>query len=112
MYPVVILVALSGFGCQNPELGELEALPSIPPPSMPIAASAPDDWRMISVAGMPPAGKVYGGGQSGGYPGGNALRSTLISFVLGHDDDVRSSAEIEGEFYSRYGASPFFSVKK
>jgi hypothetical protein len=46
------------------------------------------------------------GGDASGYPGG-ALRATLISFVLGHDD-VPTVREIESSFYSgrysgRYG---------
>ena len=109
MHPVVLLVALGGLGCQNPELGELQALPGIPAPSVPIAASVPD-WRTISVAGMPPAGKVYGGGHSQGYPGGNVLRSTLISYFCGHDHDVRTSREIEAQFYSEFGVQSEFGV--
>ena len=43
MHSLVILVALSGTGCQNPELEALQALPNNPAPVVPIDATAVHD---------------------------------------------------------------------
>jgi hypothetical protein len=100
MHAIGILVALGGLGCQNPEFSTSQALPDAPALRASVISGS-EAWRAVSIAGMPPAGQVYGGGHSWGYPGGNGLRSTLISCILGHDDDVRSAREIEDSFFSR-----------
>jgi len=103
---VVMVMALSGLGCQN------KGCDPVPTPQ-------------ISYVGSPCASNVYPGSTaSTGYPayasGGNgvatpldytfhgSVRSTLWSFILGRDPDVASVREIEATFYSGgYGASSY-----
>jgi hypothetical protein len=96
---VVMLVALSGFGCQNKDCG---ALP------VPLT----DRWGVPyegSSSSQSAAPLVYPAYSSGGYRGGDSwddsggcLRATLWSFVLGRDPDVPTPREIEASVYSNH----------
>jgi hypothetical protein len=95
---IVMLIALSGLGCQNKPCG---AVP------VPLTSYGSGDWSAAN--GYPNAGAHPGypayvarrdsGCDGSGYPGG-ALRSTLWSFVLGRDPDVPTAREIEATFDS------------
>jgi hypothetical protein len=97
---VVMLMALSGLGCQNKisDSGEIPAVVS--PIVSPVANPAP-------VATTPPAYPQYlvpgsGDTETADTTHWGVLRSTLCSFVLGHDPDVTTAREIEQSVYG-YG---------
>jgi hypothetical protein len=95
---VVMLIALSGLGCQNKPCG---ALPGT------LTSYGSGDWsaangysNAVAQPGYPAyVARPDSGYDHSGYPGG-ALRSTLWSFVLGRDPDVPTAREIEATFNS------------
>ena len=95
---VVLLIALSGLGCQNKPSG---ALP------VPLTSYGSGDWsaahgypNAVAQPGYPAYVASRDSGCDGsGYPGG-ALRSTLCSFFLGRDPDVPTARQIEATFDS------------
>jgi hypothetical protein len=103
---VVMVMALSGLGCQNKDCA-----PS-PIPRIYYGSSQYTTNAYPGIVGQP-AYTAYGpGGYRIGHPEDytfhGAVRSTLWSFVLGRDPDVASVREIEATFYSGgYGASSY-----
>ena len=99
---VVILVALGGLGCQN------KGCDVLPSPQTTHYASS-QSFANTCPSGVTPlgypscsAGSSTGDGSSG-YSTRGAVRSTLWSFVIGHDPDVATVREIEATFYSGSG---------
>jgi hypothetical protein len=97
---MLMLMALSGLGCQN-KIGDSGELPAaVRPIASPAAnpapgAITPPPYPQYSVPGSDDtetADTTYWG----------VLRSTLCSFVLGHDPDVMTAREIEASAYG-YG---------
>jgi hypothetical protein len=96
---MVMLLALSGLGCQNKDCN------ASPAPQAPFCAgvqSSANVWPgPITSSGYPAWGALPDtSDDSSGYSCRDALRSTLWSFVLGHDPDVLTAREIEATFYS------------
>jgi hypothetical protein len=92
---VVMVLALSGLGCQNKGC-EVFATPPV--------VNRGYDSNVPAWSGVPSghptfSGSTCGVGDSSDYPGGR-LRSTLWSFVLGRDPEVPSARELECSFYS------------
>jgi hypothetical protein len=87
---VVLLLALGGLGCQNKRCDAFQVVPSV--------SAQCDAKGYANCVGMAahPAWPASGSGcdSCADYQGGS-LRSTLWSFVLGHDPEVRLPEEIE-----------------
>jgi hypothetical protein len=90
----VLMMALSGLGCQNKSC-DASVAPADYCPSSQCAAHVP--VGSVALTGYPAglAGQ-YGDDHYAGYDLGSSVRSTLWSFVLGRDPDgVPTVAEIE-----------------
>ena len=96
---IVMLMALSGLGCQN--LGS----PVVASPQTTCSSSAQFPANVstgpVAAPGYP---ACYGSHDTGydslGYSARSAWRATLWSFVLGHDPDVPTVREIEASLNS------------
>jgi hypothetical protein len=104
---VVMLIALGGLGCQNPE----EKVPVPPPIAVPVPESAPvaeqpaapSSETAPAYAPAPyPLPSYYGGPYPYDAPDddsfGACLRDTLYSFVYGRSPGVPSVREIESAY--------------
>jgi hypothetical protein len=97
---VVMLIALSGLGCQNKGCDVMRA-----PPAAVARCYVNGDPHTVAPSGYPGwSASRYSGYDDSGDSCGGALRNTFISFVLGHDPDVPTVREIEASVDSRgYG---------
>jgi hypothetical protein len=99
---VIMLIALSGLGCQNPNpVNDLAPMPSVTSDSSrPIPASVP------SYNAAPTAYTAYTGGPgtfveaSDDLSFGECARKTFCSFFIGRDPDVPGAREIEAAYYA------------
>jgi hypothetical protein len=112
MAGVVLLVALSGLGCQNKSCDA-----SVVPVGCCACGQSIAHVHAGSVApiGYPASSAShYGNDHYAGYDLQSSIRSTLWSFVLGHDPDgVPTVAEIEADLASdayRAAAIPYPSA--
>jgi hypothetical protein len=96
---IVMLLALSGLGCQNKgcnvsptaqTMGYASARAVANGCPSPVGPSVGPAWNVSHDSGD----------DSSGYSCRDVLRSTLWSFVIGRDPDVRSAREIEASVYS------------
>jgi hypothetical protein len=102
----VMLMALSGLGCQNKVNDPVE----LPPPVSPIVSPAANP---VPTSTTPPPYPQYFDLRAAEAEmieptHWDTLRSTLWSFILGRDPDVMTAREIEASVYgygSRYGSS-------
>jgi hypothetical protein len=93
---VVMLIALSGLGCDHKSCDVLQA-----PPTVDGRYGANVDDPSLARSGHPAYAPLhYSGGDESGDSCGGSLRATLWSFVLGHDPDVPTVREIEATFHS------------
>jgi hypothetical protein len=97
---MVMLMALSGLGCQN-KIDDSGGLPTaispiVSPATTPaLGAVTPPPYPQYVVSGFDDT-------QAGDTNHWGVLRSTLYSFVIGHDPDVMTAREIEASAYG-YG---------
>jgi hypothetical protein len=103
----VLMMALSGLGCQNKSCDS-----SVAPASYYASGQCAAHIHAGSVApsGFPTSSAShYGSDHYAGYDLRSSIRSTLWSFVLGHDPDgVPTVAEIEAGLESgRYSAAAY-----
>ena len=96
---VVMLLALGGLGCQN------KGCDVFPTAQTTRVASAQSLAHVcpspVASSGYPACSSSHGAGyDSSGYTARSAWRSTLWSFVIGHDPDVATVRDIEATFYS------------
>jgi hypothetical protein len=103
---VVMVMALSGLGCQNKGC-DVSPTPQTCYTSSPCALNAyPGSFAPSGYPVYAPS--RYGRDNASDYTFHSSVRSTLWSFVLGRDPDVASASEIEATFYSGgYGASAY-----
>ena len=103
---VVMLMAISGLGCQNKGC-DASPTPQTCYTSSQCATNAyPGSFAPSGYPAYAPGS--YGVATPLDYTAHGAVRSTLWSFVLGRDPDVASVREIEATFYSGgYGASSY-----
>ncbi len=103
---VVMVMALSGLGCQNKDCAP-SPTPQTYYGSSPYATNAYPGT--VTPSGYPAYGTGdYRIGHPEDYTFHGAVRSTLWSFVIGRDPDVASVREIEATFYSGgYGTSSY-----
>jgi hypothetical protein len=103
---VVMLMVLSGLGCQNKGC-DASSTPQTCSTSSPCATNA--YAGSTGPSGYPAyAAGSYGVATPLDYTVHGAVRSTLWSFVIGRDPDVASAREIEATFDSGgYGASSY-----
>jgi hypothetical protein len=103
---VMMVMALSGLGCQNKEC-EVFPTPQISHASSSCATNMhPGSAAPSGYPAYAPGG--YGVTTPLDYTVHGAMRSTLWSFILGRDPDVASVRDIEATFDSgRYGASGY-----
>jgi hypothetical protein len=99
---VVILMALGGLGCQN------KGCDVLPSPQTTRYVSAQSFANACPSRVVPSGYRSWSasdntGDDCSGYSTRGALRSTLWSFVIGHDPDVATVREIEASFYSGSG---------
>jgi len=103
---VVMVMALSGLGCQNKDCA-----PSPSPQTYYGSSLCAEHVYPGSAApsGHPAyAPSSHGRDPASDYTFHSSVRSTLWSFVLGRDPDVATVREIEATFYSGgYGASSY-----
>ena len=97
---IVMLMALSGLGCDNPS----SHLDDLPTSGSPIVSR---DVNPVPTPTTPlPYSRSYvpvsGDTEIADTTHSSVLRSTLYSFVLGHDPDVMTAREIEASAYG-YG---------
>jgi hypothetical protein len=94
---VVMLIALSGLGCDHKSCGRFQGPWAVDSPYGAIV-----DPHSFAPLGYPPMAPSHhlGGDPSGDSCGGGTLRATLWSFVLGRDPDVPTARELEASFYS------------
>ncbi len=103
---VVMVMALSGLGCQN------KGCDTSPAPQI-YQASSQCASNVYPGSFAPSGHPAYSPGSCGvdhtsDYTFRGAVRSTLWSFIIGRDPDVASVREIEATFYSGgYGASSY-----
>jgi hypothetical protein len=97
---IVMLMALSGLGCQNKIIDKGELPTSVSPIVSAAANPAP------SSTNPPPYPQYFnigsGDTETADPTHWEILRSTLWSFVLGRDPDVMTAREIEASIYG-YG---------
>ncbi len=96
---VVVLLALGGLGCQNKGCDVFST-----PQTTRVASAQTLAYvcpSPVASSGHPACDSSRDTGyDSSGYTARSAWRSTLWSFVLGHDPDVPTVREIEATFYS------------
>src|SRR5262249_44881168 len=93
---VVMLIALSGLGCEHKSCDVLQA-----PPTVDGRYGAHADYPTLAPSGHPAYAPLhYSGGDASGDSHRGSLRATLWSFVLGRDPDVPTAREIEATFSS------------
>jgi hypothetical protein len=116
---VVMLIALGGLGCRNPD----SDVPPIPPvasqPAAPSSGSVPATTSLPAAAssGSVPADvpapsaypAYFGAFYDGGDPTdddsfGSCLRDTFCSFFIGRSPDVPSARQIEAAYRAGYYA--------
>jgi hypothetical protein len=95
---VMIVLALGGLGCHNEAGGTPQAQPACIQSTGHCGVSAYLGPSSALGYSSPHETSSSGAGHTLDYPGG-ALRATLMSFILGHDD-VPTVREIESAFYS------------
>jgi hypothetical protein len=99
---IVMMIALGGLGCQNPDGG----VPPIPPiAGQPVATSG---GSVAMGAPAPPSYATYYGGAFANAEFmvddsfGDCLRDTICSFFIGRSPDVPSARQIEAEYRAGY----------
>jgi len=95
---MVILIALSGLGCQNRAVDAGNP----PAPPSPIVSSEVDPFPSNAIPPPYPSYYPVGDPNSADITRQGALRKTLWSFFLGRDPEVRTPREIEAEIFG-YG---------
>jgi len=100
---VVMVIALSGLGCNNKSCDLGDAPPACSATGCactnPYAGSAAPSSHSGYDSGS------YSSCDSSAHTGGaGLLRSTIYSFVFGHDPDVLTVREIEESVYGRRGS--------
>jgi hypothetical protein len=96
---IIMMLALGGLGCQN------KGCDVFPTPQTTRVASA-QSWAnvcptAIASSGYSACSTIHDTSyDASGYSARSAFRSTLWSFVIGHDPDVATVREIEATFYS------------
>jgi len=94
---MVLLMALSGLGCQNRSDGLADA------PKAPSAVVAPSVDALPGYTTPPPYPSYYpeidANVESGYRTPWNAMRATFCSFFLGKDPDAPTAREIEASVY-------------
>jgi hypothetical protein len=98
---LVMLVALTGLGCQN-TAGNSSDLPTVlnppaisPPPEVFSSSTSPPPYPRYVPETYPDLEAMYSDHLS-------SLRATLYSFVFGHDPGIPSAREIEASVFG-YG---------
>jgi hypothetical protein len=98
---IVMMMALSGLGCQN-RSDEIGAAPTAP-----TAVVTPSVDPLPGSTAPPPYPRYYPENdfnvESGYRTVGDMMRATVCSFFLGRDPDVATASEIEA---SVYGVGP------
>jgi len=100
---VVMLIALSGLGCEHKSCDVLQS-----PTTVDGRYGAKVDYPSLAPSGYPAYAPLHdSGGDASCDTRGGSLRATLWSFVLGRDPDVPTPREIEATFssggYGHYG---------
>jgi hypothetical protein len=98
---VVILMALSGLGCQNKSADAGDLPTSVSPIVSPLANPLPISANPLPSSTIPPPYPSYyfePDAVPDTTPRG-VLRNTLSSFCLGRDRDVRTPREIEASVF-------------
>jgi hypothetical protein len=98
--PVVLLIALSGLGCDHKSCGVFPA-----PAALDGHYGAHAYFLSPALSGYPAySPSPYSCGDASGHSRGANLRGTLCSFVLGRDPDVPTAREIQATFnWAGYG---------
>jgi hypothetical protein len=89
---IVMLLALSGLGCQNGRTDSKDVPLPLSPIASPVVAPLPTDTPLPPYPHYSP--EIYADVVEDTSPWA-CVRSTLWSFVLGRDPDVMTPAEIE-----------------
>jgi hypothetical protein len=92
---IAMVITLTGIGCHNEDVGVALVQPACAACG---AASACTGFVPPSIHPRADVASFGGSGHVERYPGG-ALRATLLSFFLGHDD-VPTARDIEASFYA------------
>jgi hypothetical protein len=92
---VTILVILAGLGSQNNENGGSNL-----PPALNDSAIQRDADSIAPPVHPPYGAGDYGAGFAPGDSVGRVMHQTIVSFFLGHDDDVMTEKEIESAVHA------------
>jgi hypothetical protein len=99
---IVMMIALSGLGCQNAE----PETPSVPPDASSPAPPAVAPLPSLNLAPLPSpypadaAGQATNGDISEDNSFGECVRKTFCSFFIGRDPDVASMGQIEAAYHA------------
>ena len=97
---IVMLIALTGLGCDNPSSRSNDLPTSVSPIVSPDVNPVPMPTSPLPYSRSYVS--VSGDTEIADTTHSSILRSTLYSFVLGHDPDVMTAREIEASAYG-YG---------
>jgi hypothetical protein len=92
---VTMLMILAGLGTHNKESDDVD------PPPAPNVSAIQGDADPVTAPVYPPSGAgAYGAGYNPSHSVGRVVHQTIVSFFLGHDDDVMTEKEIESAMHA------------